>query len=141
MREWNKGIKVGDKAVNGKTMTEAETYLGVGLIGALNPVHIDKIYCAKTRFKKPIGVGLLVNTLSVHTAQNCLLMQPSVLVSLDATFTAPVYFGDTIVASVEVTGIDEDQGIISFTNEMKNQDDATVLVGKFSLRVIEEKEA
>jgi 3-hydroxybutyryl-CoA dehydratase len=120
-------------------MTETETYLSVGLFGALNPIHIDEIYCSKTRFKKPVAVGLLVNTLSVHTVQNCILLCPSVLTTLDATFIAPVYFGDTIRADVEITEINETENIVSFKHEMKNQKEETILVGKISLRIIEER--
>jgi len=131
-------FSIGQTASYAKTMTETETYLGVGLIGAMNPVHIDKVYCSKTRFKEPIGVGLLVNALSVSTAQNCLLLCPSVLTTMDATFVAPVYFGDTIQANVEIIDLDKGKNLVSFKHEMKNQRNETVLVGKFTLRIIEE---
>lgn len=118
-----------------KTMTEAETYLGVGLIGALNPVHIDEEYCKKTRFKRRLGVGLLVNALAVSAAENFLVGPGTQLVSLDAKFVAPVYFGDTVTAELEVIGTDSEEQTVTFKNTMTNQDGNPVLLGEFKLRV------
>lgn len=131
------GIQVGDRVEYAKTMTEAETYIGVGLIGALNPVHIDEEYCKKTRFKSRMGVGLLVNALSVSAVENFMVGPGTQLVSLDATFVAPVYFNDTIKAIVEVTGKDPEKHTVSFKHEMINQDGKVVLAGQFTVKVME----
>jgi len=127
-------IAVGDKAGYAKTMTEAETYIGVGLIGALNPVHIDEEYCRKTRFKRRIGVALLVYALAVNTAENFLVGPGTTLVSLDGKFVAPVYFGDTIRAEVEVIAKDAATRMVRFKHTLTNQDGNEVMVGEFSLK-------
>jgi 3-hydroxybutyryl-CoA dehydratase len=132
-------IAVGDKMSYAKTMTETETYLGVGLIGALNPIHIDEEYCKTTRFKKRIGVGLLIYALTVSVAENFMVGPGTQLVSVDVKFTAPVYFGDTIRAEVEVISKDPVTRIVAFRNALNNQDGITVLVGEFSLNVREVK--
>jgi 3-hydroxybutyryl-CoA dehydratase len=130
-------IAIGDKVSYAKTMTEAETYIGVGLIGALNPVHIDEEYCKKTRFKKRIGVALMVYALSVNTAENFLVGPGSTLVAMDGKFTAPVYYGDTIKTEVEVINVDAAAQTVSFNHVMTNQDGNTVMLGEFCLKVAE----
>ncbi len=132
-------IIIGDKVTYAKTMTETETYIGVGLIGALNPVHIDEEYCKGTRFKKRIGLAMLVYALSVSTAENFMVGPGTVLTSLDGKFVAPVYYGDTISTEVEVVAKDASARTVTFKHTMTNQDGNTVMLGEFTLKVPEVK--
>ncbi|MDD1777512.1 MAG: hypothetical protein LUQ65_05030, partial [Candidatus Helarchaeota archaeon] len=52
-------IKVGEKAVFTKTITEADDYLFAGITGDFNPMHVDEAYASQTQFKGRIAHGVL----------------------------------------------------------------------------------
>lgn len=130
-------IIVGNKISYAKTITTTEIYLGAGLVGSLNPIHIDEEYCKKTRFQKRIAVGIQVSFLPVTVAQNFLVGLGTTLVSLDVKFVAPVYLGDTIQAEVEILKKDSQNKIITFKDTLTNQDGKIVNLGEFSLKLPE----
>jgi len=48
----------------------------------------------------------------------------------DLKFTAPVYFGDTLTARVEVVEINQEKNRVVLLTETKNQDDKVVITGQ-----------
>jgi 3-hydroxybutyryl-CoA dehydratase len=130
-------INIGDSYSYSRTVTEMETYIAVGIIGAINPVHIDEEYCKKTQFKSRIGLALQYNTLAVNVAENFMVGPGSKLLEIDSTYIIPVYYGDTLTAKVKITGKNKEDTTVDFATEMLNQDNKTLLIGTFKLKVME----
>jgi 3-hydroxybutyryl-CoA dehydratase len=96
---------VGDRATFTKTITDADLLLFAGVSGDQYPLHVDEEYAKHTRFGRRIAHGLL--TASLFSATNGMLLQRPGGVSVAQTlhFRAPVYPGDTITATSEVTAL------------------------------------
>ena len=51
-------IEINDEAFFSKTISESDVYNYVGIVGDINPLHIDEVCCQKTIFRKRIVHGL-----------------------------------------------------------------------------------
>ena len=95
-------LAVGMSAVYARTVTEADVILFAGISGDNNPVHMNELYAAQTRFKGRIVHGLLSASF-VSTAIASKLPGPgSIYLSQSLVFRAPVRAGDTVEARVTV---------------------------------------
>ncbi len=96
---------VGDTAEFTKLFTEEDVYLFAGISGDRNPVHVDKEFAGRTRFKERIVHGLLTaGTISAVIGMK--LPGPGCLyLSQTFEFKAPVRIGDEITARVEVVEV------------------------------------
>ncbi|MGP1411859.1 MAG: MaoC/PaaZ C-terminal domain-containing protein [Peptoanaerobacter stomatis] len=52
-------IHVGMKKSVSKTITESDIYTYAGIIGDINPLHVNEEYAKNTRFKTRIAHGML----------------------------------------------------------------------------------
>ncbi len=116
-----------------RTITEADVVAFAGLSGDYNPLHTDDEFAKSGPFGRRIGHGVL--TLAVLTGlwDRLGLLAGSVeaFYGIDRLrFTRPVFFGDTIHATVKVVGKKEREknGLVAFSNEVVNQRGETVLV-------------
>jgi len=116
-----------------RTVTEADVVAFAGLSGDYNPLHTDEEFANAGPFGKRIAHGVL--TLAVLTGlwERLGLLSGSVeaFYGIDKLrFTKPVFFGDTLRASVKVLDKRErdSNGMITFTNEVVNQRGETVLI-------------
>jgi acyl dehydratase len=116
-----------------RTVTEADVVAFAGLSGDYNPLHTDEVFARAGPFGKRIGHGVL--TLAVLTGlwDRLGLITGSVeaFYGIDKLrFTNPVFFGDSLRATVRVVDKKEREtnGMIVFTNEVVNQRGETVLV-------------
>ena len=95
-------IAIGDKASFSKTITEYDVYTFAGISGNFNPVHVDEEFAKNTRFKGRIAHGLLAAGLISAVIGTSLPGANAVYLSQELVFKAPVMFGDTLTATVEV---------------------------------------
>lgn len=124
-------IEVGDKASFTKTISESDVYLFAGISGDLNPAHTDAEYMKTTPFKQRVAHGVLTMGL-MSTVVGMKLPGPgTILLSTSAKFTAPVYFGDTITAEVEVAEKDKEKNRLKLKAGCRNQQGRTVVIGEF----------
>ncbi len=123
-------ISVGDKDSFTKTITETDVYTFAGVTGDLNPAHVNKTHAQKTFFKKRIAHGMLVSSL-ISTVLGMKFPGPgTIYISQNLTFTAPVYYQDTVTAEVEVIERDEEKNRIKLKTLCKNQNDKVVVNGE-----------
>ena len=122
-------INLNDEASFSKTISESDVYNYVGIVGDINPLHIDEEYCKKTKFKKRIVHGLLITGLISTVIGNKLPGEGTVYLSQFSKFIAPVFIGDTITAMVRVINIEND-GRIKLYTQCSNQHGALVVVGE-----------
>ena len=105
-------LKIGDKDFFQKTISESDVYLYAGITGDLNSAHINEVEAEKSMFKGRIVHGMLTAGL-ISTALGMKLPGPgTIYLGQELKFTAPVRFGDTIKAEIEVIEKNEEKNII-----------------------------
>ncbi|HRX44562.1 MAG TPA: MaoC family dehydratase [Acholeplasmataceae bacterium] len=120
---------VGQKASFTKTLTEADVILFSGITGDLNPVHINQVYAEQTMFKNRIVHGGLVSALFSTVLGMYLPGNGTIFLEQDSKFVKPVYFNDTITATVTVEEIILEKNRVRLTTEAINQKGETVVKG------------
>jgi len=68
----------------------------------MNPIHVNRVYAASTRFHKPIAHGILGLGLISNILGTQLPGPGAVYLEQTIKFIKPVYIGDTVTAYVEV---------------------------------------
>ncbi|HOO89806.1 MAG TPA: MaoC family dehydratase [Syntrophales bacterium] len=132
-------IQVGEKQSFTKTVTETDVYLFAGITGDMNPIHINRVYAAQTKFQKPIAHGILALGLISNVLGTKLPGPGAVYVGQTIEFTKPVYIGDTITANAEVVRKDSERNRLYLRTWCENHDGTVVLDGEASL-VLPKKE-
>lgn len=123
-------INVGDKASYSRTVTEADVLLFGGVSGDLNPAHFNEEYSKNTIFKGRITHGMLSSSYISAVLGMQLPGPGTIYLSQELKFMAPVMFGDTITAMVEVIEKLEDKNRIVLDTTCINQHGSTVIKGK-----------
>ncbi|WP_029912073.1 MaoC family dehydratase [Pelobacter seleniigenes] len=122
-------ISLGDQASFQKTITETDVYLYAGITGDNNPAHINEVVAAESRFKGRIAHGMLVSGL-ISAVLGVQLPGPgTIYLGQELKFTAPVKFGDTIKAEVEVVEKRDEKNILKLKTTCTNQDGTVVIEG------------
>jgi 3-hydroxybutyryl-CoA dehydratase len=123
-------IKIGDVAEYSKTITEKEVLGFAEISGDCNPVHIDKEFAEKSMFKKQIAHGILSGSLISTVLGTKLPGVNTIYMGQNFKFMAPVYFGDTLTARVEVADKKDEKHIIKLRTYVLNQDGKIVVDGE-----------
>ncbi|WP_304942653.1 MaoC family dehydratase [Vallitalea guaymasensis] len=122
-------LNIGDTASFQKTITESDVYLYAGITGDQNPAHINQVEAEKSMFKGRIAHGMLTAGLISAVLGMQLPGPGTIYLGQELKFTAPVRFGDTIKAQVEVIEKKEEKNIIKLKTICINQKEKIVLEG------------
>ena len=123
-------LQVGDTAKFSKTVSESDVYLFAGVTGDLNPAHVNEDYAKNTFFKTRIAHGMLSASF-ISTVIGTMLPGPgTIYMGQEVRFLAPVKFGDTVTAVVEVAEIIADKKRVRLKTYCLNQDNQTVVDGE-----------
>ncbi len=123
-------LEVGEKASMRKTITESDVFSFAQISGDTNPLHLDKEYASKSLFKERVAHGMLTAGLISAIIGTELPGVGTIYLSQSLRFTAPVKFGDTIEAEVEVTGKLEEKNRVTLKTMCRNQQGQTVIEGE-----------
>jgi len=123
-------LEIGVKASRTKTITDADIRAFAQASGDTNSIHLDEEYAKTTRFGRRIAHGMLTGSLISAVLGNDLPGVGSIYMSQSFQFKAPVYLGDTVTATVELTAYREDKRIATFHTTCTNQDGVLVLDGE-----------
>lgn len=127
-------LSIGQSAVFGKTVTEADIAAFAGVSGDTNPVHLNEEYAKNTMFKGRIAHGML-SAAFISTVFGTKLPGPGcIYVSQSLKFKAPVKIGDTVMARVEVTALNPEKKFATFKTTC-SVGDKVVLDGEANLMV------
>ena len=122
-------LKLGDSASFSKTISEADVYGYAGVTGDFNPVHVNAQAAADTRFGQRIAHGMLSAGL-ISTVLGTLLPGPgTIYLGQELRFTKPVFFNDTITATVTVAELRTEKNIVKLATVCTNQNGETVIEG------------
>lgn len=122
-------LKIGQKASVQKTFTAADVTAFAGISLDVNPIHMSDKYAESTIFGKRIVHGILTSGLISAVLANKLPGPGTIYLGQELKFTAPVYLGDDITATVEIVEIREDKKIIKLDTTCVNQDGKKVITG------------
>lgn len=110
-------LTIGMESSYQKTITETDIDAFAALTGDTNPVHLDSEYAATTPFKARIAHGMLSAGL-ISTVLGTQLPGPGcIYVEQQIKFKAPVFIGDTLVATVTVEDINQRRGRVSLKTQ------------------------
>lgn len=123
-------LQVGDFKEYVKVITERDVELFGEITGDMNPAHFDEEYASKTMFKKRIAHGMLCGSLFSTIIGTELPGNGTIYMKQDLKFTAPVYFGDTLTARVEVKELNVEKNRAILLTETTNQDGKVVITGE-----------
>lgn len=118
----------------GRTISEADVYTQAGLAGSYNPLHTDVEFMKDSMFEGRLVQNTLLITVMSGLARR-LEWTPATVAAYgreNMRFVNPVYIGDTVsLVSIvrEMAVRDEEHGVVTFHDELSNQDDDVVVVG------------
>lgn len=99
---------IGEKLTTaGRTITESDVVSFAGLTGDYNQIHTNAHFAAGEPFGQRVAHGLLVIGITTGLIVRTGLMEGTVLAfrELEWKFSLPVFLGDTIRATIEVTDL------------------------------------
>lgn len=110
--------------------------------GDYNPLHTDAVAAADTRFGERIAHGVLGVALAIGLIARTGLFEGSevALLGIDGwTFRAPVFFGDTVHASMTIVGTrltsKGDAGVVQRHTQLLNSEGVVVSEGRLDVMV------
>jgi 3-hydroxybutyryl-CoA dehydratase len=119
-------LSVGQSAMFGKTVTEADIMAFAGVSGDTNPIHLHEAFAKTTRFGQRIAHGMLSGSF-ISTVVGTKLPGPgAIYVSQTMNFMAPVLIGDTITAVATITAIDPTKRRVTLKTQCLNGDKVVI---------------
>lgn len=123
-------LQVGDRSELKKHFSELDVMRFAEVSSDFNPAHVNKEYAKNTMFKGQIVHGMLVGSLFSAIFGVQMPGLGSIYTKQFLKFTAPVYFGDEITATVTVKSLNLERNRVVFDCEAKNKKGDTVIVGE-----------
>lgn len=121
---------IGQKATRSLTLTPEHVKKFAEITGDYNPLHFDKEFASKTRFKELVVQGGLTTGL-LHALVAMDLPGPgTVFLSQNWKFTAPVFIGDTITAEAKVLSVHPSKPVTQLKVKITRQTGEVVLEGE-----------
>jgi 3-hydroxybutyryl-CoA dehydratase len=119
-------LSVGQSAMFGKTVTEADIMAFAGVSGDTNPIHLHEAFAKTTRFGQRIAHGMLSGSF-ISTVVGTKLPGPgAIYVSQTMNFMAPVLIGDTITAVATISAIDPTKRRVTLKTQCLNGDKVVI---------------
>ena len=123
-------MKLGDSASFTKTVSEHDVYTYAGVSGDFNPAHVNEVEAQKGMFGKRIAHGML-SAGFISTVLGTQLPGPgTIYMGQELRFTKPVFFGDTITATVTVAELIPEKNRAILDTVCTNQNGDIVIKGK-----------
>ena len=127
-------FRVGDRTTFTKTITEADILLFAAVSGDNYPLHVDAEYAKATRFGQRAAHGMLTASL-LSTVTGMLLQKPGgIYVEQSLRFKRPVFIGDTLTATSEITELIPARRRMRIKAGVVNQRGETVLDGEGTIQ-------
>jgi 3-oxoacyl-[acyl-carrier protein] reductase len=134
-------IQVGDKASLTKTITENDVEAFAAASGDYNPLHMETDFARTTSFQQRVVHGMLVASY-VSTLVGMQLPGPGALWTQQSfRWSAPVFIGDTLQVTLEVTHKSEGSRTIVLKVAARNQHGNTVMEGEGSAVLLDRRKS
>lgn len=96
-------IQIGDSASLEKNIQEEDIKTFAKLTGDRNPIHMDQSFAENSKFGARVSHGMLTSSFISTLIGMDLPGEGSILTNISLDFKKPVFIGDTLLASIEVT--------------------------------------
>lgn len=139
-----KRLTIGERYAVRKTIGESDVYLYAGIVGDFHPNHTDEIYARAHLGKRVVHGSLLpgfVSRATVELIGDRLTPPGYAAQEFRLKIIAPVFIGDTIETTVEVTELMRDRRKVILSAEIRNQDDVLCALGDTTLKVLRDVQA
>lgn len=123
-------IAVGQRASVTRTITDQDIEAYARLTGDHNPLHVDEAFALRSRFGRRVAHGLLIAGLVSAVLGTRLPGPGAIYLQQTFRFVRPVYPGDTVTATVEVTAYREDRRLATLRTTCTDQRGELVLDGE-----------
>ncbi|MCR5503120.1 MAG: MaoC family dehydratase [Lachnospiraceae bacterium] len=105
-----------------------------------NPLHRDPEYAAENGYSQPVAYGMLTASFLSTLAGVYLPGEKSLIQSVELKFVKPVFSGDELTVTGEVTEIHESVRQIVLKTVITNRENVKVLKGIIKIGVRDERE-
>ncbi len=133
-------IAIGDNATYTRLITNQEVEAFAAISGDHNPLHLDPDYATTTPFGECIAHGMLTGALISAAIAMQLPGPGSVYLNQSLQFRAPVFLGDTLTVTLEVTEKHGKRPWVTLSCTVENQDGKAVAKGEAQVAAPTEKE-
>ncbi|MDO6732596.1 MaoC family dehydratase [Marinovum sp. 2_MG-2023] len=134
-----KQVRVGERHAIRKTVSETDVYLYAGIVGDFHPNHTDEIY-AREHLGRRVAHGALlpgfVSRATVELIGDRLTPPGYAAQEFRLKMIAPVFIGDTIEVSVEVSELITERRKVLMRTEIRNQDAILCALGDTTVKVL-----
>ncbi|GHF92548.1 hypothetical protein GCM10017783_00390 [Deinococcus piscis] len=111
-----------------RTFTDGDLSAFCGLTGDFNPFHLDEIFAQGALFGRRVLPGLLPASMVTHIGG----MLGFLAAEMHFEFLRPVYVGDTVTCTVQVTEKDAEARRLRCEARLTNQAGELVIRARFS---------
>lgn len=129
-------VKVGDSFSTSREVTDELVRKFAQVSGDYNPIHLDEEFAKTTRFGRRIAHGMLSGAFISAVLGNEFKHLKIVYLSQTMKFVAPVYLGDTVIATGTITAIREDKGIVTLETICTNQNGELLVKGEAAVMIL-----
>ena len=113
-----------------KTISECDVYGFAGITGDFNSLHINRVAAEIGVFKQRVAHGMLTASL-ISTAISTDLPGPgAIYLSQSLRFMKPVFIGDTVTATVEITELVPEKHRVRLRTSCTNERGETLAEGE-----------
>lgn len=106
------------------------------ITGDVNPLHTDEDFAKEKGYESNVTYGMLTASFLSTLAGVYLPGERSLIHSVESKFTKPVYVGDTLTISGQVTECNEMFSVFTMKTTIVNQKGEKVLRGKMQVGVL-----
>lgn len=128
---------VGDRATARRSFSDEDVRRFADLSGDFNELHVDEAAAARSRFGRRLVHGWLTASLITRLLGMELPGRGAIYMSQSVRFTAPVFIGDEIEATVEVAAVDLARRRLTLTTTCRKVADGAVVVSGEALVMVE----
>jgi acyl dehydratase len=100
-------LYIGQVVTYTRTITDADIRRFAELSGDTNPLHLDDAYAQRTRFGARIAHAAYISSFFSQIVGTQMPGPGTIFVNQRLRFRSPVYIGETVTASVEITALGE----------------------------------
>ena len=118
------------------TVTEEMLEGFLKLTGDINPLHTDGEFARARGYEDRVAYGMLTSSFLSTLAGVYLPGKRSLIREVNVLFKKPVYVGNTLTVSGEVTSLDADFNIFEMKVTICNEEGVKVLRGKMQMGVL-----
>lgn len=127
-------LQPGAVALVRRTFSQEDFDRFAALSGDDNPIHVDPVFAARTRFGRPVCHGMLLYS-TICAALTAEVGPGYAQIDQELMFVTPTYAGEEVVVRLEVTALSHEHGTAALSTVMARPDGAIACQGSTRIRL------